>query len=324
MTNSRTSRGQNSYFINDRQNFHLMKNSFLPLKLNVLIAAATLLIAAFSAFGQESQPWSQNVSPLPSPTGFVNDYAGVIDAGTKQRLETRLKEFKEKTNPPVEIAVAVVKTTGERAIFDYSLAVARGWGIGSKADDNPSALLLVAIDDRKYFTQVSKDLEDELPDGIVGSLQRQYLVPEFKKGNYAKGIEDTVAAYITTIENKGIAPASTPQQPKAAPRGSGLGDVIFTFFCCAATMIVILIIIFSRRGGGKSQKDNDRWGGGFGGSGGGGATDALPWIIGGILSGGGGSSSSSSSSDWGGSSDSGWGGFGGGGDFGGGGAGGDW
>lgn len=324
MTNSRTSRGKDSYFISDRQNFDLMKNSFLPLKLKVLIAAATLLIAAFSAFGQESQPWSQNVSPLPSPTGFVNDYAGVIDDGTKQRLEAKLKEFKQKTNPPVEIAVAVVRTTGERAIFDYSLAVARGWGIGSKADDNPSALLLVAIDDRKYFTQVSKDLEDELPDGIVGSLQRQYLVPEFRKGNYAKGIEDTVAAYITTIENKGIAPTSTPQQPTAAPSGSGVGGGVFSLFCCAAIIIVILIIIFSRRGGGKSQKDNDRWGGGFGGSGGGGVSDALPWIIGGILSGGGGSSSSSSSSDWGGSSGGDWGGFGGGGDFGGGGAGGDW
>lgn len=304
-----------------------MKNSFLPLKLEVLIAAVTLLIAAFSAFGQESQPWSQNVSPLPSPTGFVNDYAGVIDDGTKQRLEAKLKGFKQKTNPPVEIAVAVVRTTGERAIFDYSLAVARGWGIGSKQDDNPSALLLVAIDDRKYFTQISKDLEDELPDGIVGSLQRQYLVPEFRKGNYAKGIEDTVNAYVTTIESKGVPPANTPPKPSAGPTGSGVGAGIFGLFCCAVIVVVILIIIFSRsgRGGGKSQKDRDRWGGGFGSSGGGSsATDALPWIIGGILSGGGSSSSSSSSSDWGGSSGGDWGGFGGGGDFGGGGAGGDW
>ena len=43
-------------------------------------------------------------------------------------------------------------------------------------------LLFIAIDDHKYFTQVSRDLEGDLPDGAVGSLQRQYLVPEFKKG----------------------------------------------------------------------------------------------------------------------------------------------
>src|SRR4029077_8755452 len=122
----------------------------------------------------------------------------------------------------VELAVAVVKTTGERDIFDYSLAVARGWKIGSKEDDNPSALLFVAIDDRKYFTQVSKDLEGDLPDGLVGSLQRQYLVPEFKKGNYSKGISDTIDAYIPTIRNKGntSAPSATP----AAGPVSGGGD----------------------------------------------------------------------------------------------------
>ena len=109
-----------------------------------------------------------------------------------------------KSNPKVELAVAIVKTTGDRDIFDYSMAVARGWGIGSKQTDNPGALLFVAIDDRKYFTQVSRDLEDELPDGLVGSLQRQYLVPAFKQGDYGKGISDTIDAYIKTIQAKQI------------------------------------------------------------------------------------------------------------------------
>jgi uncharacterized protein len=299
-----------------------MENSYLSAQFKVMIAAAFFLFAALSVFGQESQGWSQNVSPLPSPTGFVNDYAGVIDEGTKQRLETKLKDFRDKTSPSVEIAVVTVRTTGERAIFDYSLAVARGWGIGSKSDDNPSALLLVAVDDRKYFTQVSKDLEDELPDGVVGSLQRQHLVPEFRKGNYGKGIEDTVNAYLTTIENKGNAPVNAPQKPTAGPTGTGIGAGGVGLFCCAVVFIIILIAVFGRSGRGRSSRDRDRWGGGGFGGGGGGAAAALPWVIGSILSSG---SSGSSSSDWGGSSDSGgWGGFGGGGDFGGGGAGGDW
>ena len=170
------------------------------LLLTALFTTATLLFAAFTSFSQ-NQPWSQNTSPLPTPTGMVNDYAGVLDAATKQQLEHKLTTFRESTNPKVELAVAIVKTTGDRDIFDYSLAVARGWGIGSKEDNNPSALLFVAIDDRKYFTQVSKDLEGDLPDGAVGSLQRQYLVPEFKKGNYGKGISDTIDAYIATIRN---------------------------------------------------------------------------------------------------------------------------
>ncbi len=297
-----------------------MKRHTISAKLRFFLVSTMILGAAFSAISQTPEPFSINNSPLPASTGFVNDYAGVIDAGTKQQLETKLKNLKETTNPSVEIAVAVVKTTGDRPIFDYSLAVARGWKIGSKLDDNPSALLLVAIDDRKYFTQVSKDLEDEMPDGVVGNLQRQYLVPQFKKGNYGKGISDTVDAYIVTIRNKGTAPATT-QQPTAGSKESG-GGGMFGLFCIAIVILVILIIIFSKSKGGPTKGDRDRWGGGGFGSGGGGGSSALPWIIGGIL-GSGGSSGSSSSSDWGGSS-GGWGGFGGGGDFGGGGAGGDW
>lgn len=291
-------------------------------------AIFVIFFAVTTAIGQDPGGWSQNTSPLPAPTGFVNDYAGVIDIATKQQLESKLRQFKETTSPSVEIAVVTVRTTGERAIFDFSLAVARGWKIGSKQDDNPSALLLIAVDDRKYFTQISKDLEDELPDGIAGSLQRQYLVPEFRKGNYGKGISDTIDAYIETIRNKGNAPAAKPSATPSSSSGAG-GASIFSLFCCLLIVIVIIAFIISTRGkGGPSKGDRSRWGGGGfggGGSGGGGDSSALPWIIGGILSGGSGGSSSSSSSDWGSSSSGGdWGGFGGGGDFGGGGSGGDW
>lgn len=288
-----------------------------------LLFFAAVLLATAAVFAQENQPFSINESPLPPSTGFVNDFAGVIDPAAKQQLETKLQNLKETTSPSVEIAVAVVKTTGERDIFDYSLAVARGWKIGSKDDDNPSALLFIAIDDRKYFTQVSRNLEDELPDGLVGSLQRQYLVPEFRKGNYGKGISDTIDAYIATIRNKGNAPV-TPQTP-ATGRTRSTGGTMFGLFCCAALVFIILLMIFARSKGGPDRNDRNRWGGGgFGSNGGDIASNIASGIIGGMI-GSALSGSSSSSSDWGGSSDSGgWGGFGGGGDFGGGGAGGDW
>ena len=270
------------------------------------------LLAAISGVRAQDPAWSQNVSPLAKPTGHVNDEAGVIDAATKQAIETKLRAFKEKSG--VEIAVAVVRTTGDRDIFDYSIAVSRGWGIGAKTDDNPGALMLVAVDDRKYFTQVSRNLEDELPDGVVGSLQRQFLVPEFRKQNYGKGISDTIDAYIAEIEQKtsGFAPPpATTGEEKDSPSW-------FSVFCCLAVILFIVLLVWSNRNSGGKSGGND---------GGGGIMDVLPWIIlSGVTSGSSSSSGSSwGSSDWGssgGGSD--WGGFGGGGDFGGGGAGGDW
>jgi len=302
-----------------------MKNYFLQVLTKLFLAAIVTLLAATAAFSQAPTPWSQNVSPLPPPTGFINDYAGVIDAATKQALETKLKNFRDTTDKHVELSVAIVKTTGDRAPADYALAVYRGWGIGSKADDNPGALLLIAIDDRKYYTEVGKDLEDELPDGVVGSLQRQYLVPEFKKGNYAKGISDTLDAYIDTIRNKGN-PTVAPTKP-VKDTGSSSGFSLGGIFCCAVILLVILLIIFSKSKGGPTKGDRGRWGGGgFGGGGGSSGSDIASAVLGGLIGSAISGGSSSSSSDWGSSSGGGsdWGGFGGGGDAGGGGAGGDW
>jgi uncharacterized protein len=297
-----------------------MSKRFSTTILQSLLLAGLLCLAGVSNYSQTATPFSINESPLGAPTSPVMDYAGVLDAATKQAIEQKIIAFRDSSNPKVELAVAIVGTTGERDIFDYSLAVSRGWKIGSKEQDNPSALLLIAVSDRKYFTQVSRDLEDELPDGLVGQLQRQNLVPAFRQQNYGKGVSDTIDAYIRTIQAKqtGVAPptAGNTEQPKQKKSSMSL----CTIGICAIVLIFIILPLLSRRSKGRGRDDDDDDGrGGFGG----GAASALPWVIGSILAN---SGSSSSSSGWGGSSGDGggWGGFGGGGDFGGGGAGGDW
>jgi len=291
--------------------------------------SALLLVCWIASFPQSDTPFSIDEAPLQNNGQPINDFANVIDDSVEQELNQKIKDFKARTNPPVVLSVATVKTTGDRPIFDYSLAVARGWKIGSKFDDNPSALLMVAIDDRKYQTQVSRDLEDELPDGLAGQLQRQYLVPAFKQNNYTKGISDTIDAYIKTIDarrNGTEIPPTAQTEPTPKKNSGGSSTFSLRTICCFIALIVLMIIIFSRSGGGRGKNDRDRWGGGGGGFGGGGG--ALPWIIGSIIANSGSSSGGSSSSWGGGGSSSGggsdWGGFGGGGDFGGGGAGGDW
>ena len=302
-----------------------MKKGFSGVTIHILIFVLLFGLTSLSARSQDgAKPFSINESPLPAPTSPVMDYAGVLDANTKQALEQRIIAFRDSTNPKVELAVAIVGTTGERPIFDYSLAVSRGWKIGSPEQDNPSALLFIAVSDRKYFTQVSKDLEDELPDGLVGQLQRQYLVPALRQQNYGKGVSDTIEAYISTIQSKGTG-EQTPAAGKTKQPQQKKGSIsICGIIGCLGILFFVILPILSRFGSKKGRGgDDDHWrGGGFGG----GASSALPWVIGSILASGG---SGSSGGSWGGSSDSGsggdsWGGFGGGGDFGGGGAGGDW
>ena len=265
------------------------------------------LSVAHSAYGQTTQ------SPLPSPTGFVNDYANVIDAATKTRLETILKNLKD--DHDIEFAVVTVPTTGDQDIFDYTLAVARGWGIGSKESDQAGLILLVAINDRKYQTLVSRHLEGDLPDGLLGQIQRERLVPPFKQGNYSQGISDTIETYVATLaEKRGFSVAGIDQKRAYQPRQRSSGNGGSSFSPCGIGFIILIVLIFilsnRRRGGG-----------------GGGCLNML--LLGSLFNAMG--SGGRSSSGWGGGGfggasggSGGFGGFGGGGDFGGGGAGGSW
>src|SRR5688572_11940800 len=182
----------------------------MPFELQFRKPAATLrpgfgllaLLFALLTLSAQVHAQTRPQAPVPLPTPFtpIVDYANIIDADTRQRLESIYLNMKDRTG--VVYSVLTVQTTGDLDIFDYSLAVARGWGIGPKDAQTPSFLLVIAIQDRKYFTQVSQHLEGDLPDGLVGRIQRERLVPAFKQGNYSKGIFDTVQAYVATIAAK--------------------------------------------------------------------------------------------------------------------------
>jgi uncharacterized protein len=262
----------------------------------------------------------------------------VIDAGTRQRLEAIYLNMKDRGG--VVFAILTVPTTNGQDIFDYSLATARGWGIGPKDSAHPSFLLVVAIQDRKYFTQVSQHLEGDLPDGLAGRIQRERLVPAFRQGDYSKGIFDTVQAYVATIASKRGFSVDGIDQRYAYEGGNGSSTITqrptrtsLTTVCCGIVIVVFVIILIAGASrGGPGGRGGRRRRGGFGG---GGLLEALLWgSVLGNLSGGG--RGWGSSSGWGSSGGFGGGGFGGGGgggfgggfggvdSFGGGGAGGSW
>jgi uncharacterized protein len=271
---------------------------------------AVLLSSTHFSFAQTGQ----SPIPLPSPFTPIVDNANVIDAETENKLGSIYLNLMQRAN--TQFAVVTVDTTGGQDIFEYSLAIYRGWGIGTKTNDG--FLLLIAVKDRKYYTQVGYHLEGDLNDGLVGEIQRQYLVPEFKRGNYSKGVYDTVQAYVATLAEKrgftieGIDQSYAYRESKGRRAVSGgLSNT-----CCPLLVIlaVIIFLLAVSRGGGR-------------GGGGGGWWTAL--LLSSLLNSGG------RSSGWGGSS-SGWGGGGfggggggfgggfGGGSAGGGGAGGGW
>ncbi len=231
-------------------------------------ASAGLVLLVFSLLAVTVKAQTTPPSPVPLPVPFnpIVDNAHVIDAQTRSRLEQIYRDLKERGN--IEFAVLTVDTTGDLDIFDFSLAVARGWGIGPKEGEQAGFLLVVAIQDRKYFTQVSRHIEGDLPDGLVGQIQRERLVPQFRQQNYSKGIRDTVEAYVATLgakrgfsvegigENQAV--RTEERRPQSSPQ-SGLSSV-----CGTLIIIMVIVILLSsasrRRGGGGGCLQALLWG----------------------------------------------------------------
>ncbi|HEY8224350.1 MAG TPA: TPM domain-containing protein [Pyrinomonadaceae bacterium] len=173
----------------------------------LVILAALFFLPSCTYFRSSRQsnnlpptPLPQSTNRLPAPTGFVNDYANVIDVESKSRLESLFTTLKAKSN--IEFAVVTVDTTKGEPISDYSLAVAREWGIGPK---NPAEggglLLMLAIKDRQWRLQVSRSLEKDLPNDVSQKLAEP-SVEFYKAGNYGAGIEKYATALINRLEKQ--------------------------------------------------------------------------------------------------------------------------
>ncbi len=170
--------------------------------------------------GQTAQPTpAQNIdivqSPLPTPQGMVGDFAEVIDAQTEEALEAKLKQLKERAN--IEIGVATVETTGGRDITDYSLAVARGWGIGPPAgEEGGGLLLLLATKDRTWRIQVSRSLEADIPNEVAAQIGGG-MIDSLHKGQYDEAITKCVDGLIQRLAERRGFPANSNGTKKREP-----------------------------------------------------------------------------------------------------------
>ena len=162
----------------------MIKNHRAAFCATVLLLAAIALSFGSSAGAQDK---------LPAPSGSVNDFAEVIDAATKQRLDTVLQSLKTRTD--VDLVIAVVKTAGSADMYDYSLRVANEWQVGTRTSTRKSMLMVIAADTGQFFTQFSRAAQTTLPDGLVGEMGRR-MRPKFETRDFSGGLVTGVQAFV--------------------------------------------------------------------------------------------------------------------------------
>ena len=214
------------------------------------------------------------------PQTYVADRAGVIESAAKTQLIGLLQELEQKTN--ARVIVLTVNSTNGQNIHQYAFERADKWKFGAN-QKSASVLIVVAVRDRKYWTEVGYNHEHILPDSLVGTLGRQYLVPHFKAGRYNRGILEYTAAIASTIaQANGKTLTGMPKlQPLAQPPGIlrvilGFLPILFLFIMAGASrgrgrnMLFWGLLAGSMMGGRGGGRSGGFGGGGFGGFGGGG------------------------------------------------------
>lgn len=252
---------------------------------------------------------AKNVPQQPNPPQIVNDFAGMLNPSEKNALEQKLVKYNDTTS--TQIAVVLERSLEGDDIFDYTIRLAKAWGIGQEGKNN-GILLYVALEDRKIYIQTGYGAEGFLPDAIAKRIIENIIKPAFKEQRYYDGIDRATDAIISY--GAGEYKADAKEEEDVA------GAVMVLLFI----VVIFLFILFAAIRASRNRKndDDDNDGGFFRGgrynerSRGGGGWIFFPPIGGGGWNSGGGSG-------WGGGDSGGFGGFGGG-DFGGGGAGGDW
>ncbi len=219
--------------------------------------------------------WASTPKPPATPRNYVVDLAGIIRDDVERKMDSYLRELEQKTT--AQMIVLTVQSLDGESIDGFSLRIAEKWKLGQKDKDN-GVLFTVASKDRKYRFEIGYGLEGILPDSLVGSIGRQYIVPYFRKGDYSTGIYAAVVAVAQEIAgSKGVTITGMPTvrvSGKRAGKKMGLPGIILTavFLIFAVILFIknprlfLLLLLFSgggRRGGWSG-------GGGFGGGGGGG------------------------------------------------------
>jgi uncharacterized protein len=225
----------------------------------------------------------ESVSSLPAPTGYVNDFAGVLSQSTELSLNNLCLQVDRQAH--AQIAVVTIKTLdNDQSIDEFATELQDKWKVGKKGTDR-GVLVIFVMNPKKYRIEVGYGLEGILNDAKVGDIGR-LMVPSASQGDFNTAIPlgvQQIAKVIAT--DAGVTlditqPVHQYHRQQQAPVQIsfmelllGGGVILLILFFLVKTgntgLIFFLLGNLMGGGGGRGGRGGGGDGGGFGGFGGG-------------------------------------------------------
>ncbi len=235
------------------------------------------------------------------PQGYVSDYAGVVDAASRQRLEQYCTMLERSTG--VQLALVTLPNLAGEPVDQVANDLFRRWGIGQKGK-NDGVLLLLSIQDRRSRLELGYGLEPDITDGMAGDILRA-MRPYLRAGRYGDAFVEAageIGGRIARARNVSLeTPPPQPQQRRSRESGIPFGVIVGG----VVLFLVLSSLMRGGRGGGMGgfltgmllgNLMGRGLGGGYRGGGGFGGFDSSDGGFGGF--GGGDSGGGGASSDW--------------------------
>ena len=154
--------------------------------------------------------WAQDVQPVPALSGRVIDQTATLSPEQRGALDAKLAAFEAASGP--QIVILLVPATAPEDIASYAQRVADTWKIGRR-EVGDGLLLVVAKNERAVRIEVAKALEGAVPDLAARQVIDRALVPAFRNGDYAGGLNAGLDLLMARIRGEAL--------PVPAPRGGG-------------------------------------------------------------------------------------------------------
>jgi uncharacterized protein len=201
-------------------------------KVSFFICLLFFVQAAFSQYTIPKKPDFQT---------SVYDYAKVLTASQKTALENKLIKYADSTS--TQIVVITIESLKGESIGILTPRWAQKWGIGQAKEDN-GVLVLLAKKERKIWISPGYGAEIKLTAGINGTIVRNIIIPEFKRGDFYAGLNKGTEAIFQVLNgsfknnNKATAKKKNSNFP--------VRYVIIIIF-----IILMVVSRISKGGGGK-------------------------------------------------------------------------
>lgn len=127
---------------------------------------------------------------LQNKYAYTSDPEQILSAEAKDSINALLYRLDVQKN--VEVAVVVLPNIGDEDSFDFAYNLFNKWGVGKKDKGNRGLVILLVTGQRRIQFVTGQGLEGDLPDVVCKRIQRNYMIPYLKAGNWNMGMLEGV------------------------------------------------------------------------------------------------------------------------------------